>query len=103
MLGILSALRVYRLALTGLAVLGALAYVPFRLHFCDSSYREVQVGDSWGDARPRLGRWFTSTQQPFRWLSSDEEYACSAWPYPKIWVVGVTGQRISDKEVLVSP
>jgi hypothetical protein len=75
--------------------------IPMRTALCASRFDEVRVGDQVNDSP--FVRHFTKAESPHRWLQAREEYHCSAWPVPKVWVIGVSDSQVVQKDVLVSP
>ena len=81
----------------------AVASVPIRTTMCKRGFDAVVLGIPESAAVSTLGRMYEPAKPTERWLHSELEYTCHVWPVPKVWAVGISSGRVSEKVVLVSP
>jgi hypothetical protein len=83
-------------------LIGPVVYVFSRAQALHAGFERVSVGDTAVVVRHAMGA-PRSEQRASLYPNAEIEYRYSVWPFPTVWLVAFTGDKVVDKSELQSP
>jgi hypothetical protein len=83
-------------------LIGPIVYVFARAQALHAGFERVSVGDTALAVRHAMGAPASEVRANL-FPDAEIEYRYSVWPFPTVWVVGFTGEKVVNKSESQSP